>query len=316
MKFIMNRLIKEIVIAGIAGLIIATGCRRTEIHSGEAKPAGIPVTVSSVHVGQMLSYIELSATSGFLFKPAVKSPVTGYIDGILINQGDAVEQNQLLFTIKTKEAAALIPDSLNNINFNGIVNVNAGTAGLIASIEHTKGDYVNEGDQLCQVAVTESFVFILDVPFELSGFIKLHSPCEIVLPDSQSIKGIIKTRFPSMSLNSQTERFIVKLTESENLPENLTGKIRILKESVKSAASLPKSCILTDETMHQFWVMKLVNDSVAIKVPVTTGIIEGEYVQVIRPVFNSSDLFLASGNYGLGDTVYVKVINNMLNGKK
>ena len=118
-----------------------------------------------------------------------------------------------------------------------------------------------------------------------------------------------------MSVNSQTERFIVKLAEPESLPENLTAKIRIVKESVKSAASLPKSCILTDETMQQFWVMKLINDSMAVKVPVTTGITEEEYVQITRPSFSHSDLFLTSGNYGLGDTVFVKVLKDTGNEK-
>jgi hypothetical protein len=260
----------------LAALIISAGCGPSENRPVETRHPGLPVTVSPVHIGQMVNYIELSATSEFLFKAAIKSPATGYVDDILVTQGDAVEQNQALFTIRTKEAAAIIQDTLNNINFTGIVNVKAATSGLISSIEHPKGDYVAEGDQLCQIAITESFVFILDVPFELSGFIKLQSPCEIVLPDNQSLKGIIKTSFPSMSVNSQTERFIVKLAESKNLPENLTGKIRIVKESVKSAISLPKSCILTDETMQQFWVMKLLNDSMSVKVLVTKGITDGE----------------------------------------
>ena len=315
MKRSMNRIIKKTIMTGLTGLIAVTGCRQMENRSGQASHNGIPVTVSTISTGQMINYLELSATSAFLFKAAIKAPATGYVDDILVNQGDGVEKNQSLFTIRTKEAAAIMNDSIDKMGFSGIVNVKAATAGLISSIEHPKGDYVAEGDQLCQIAITESFVFILDVPFELTGFVRLHSPCEIVLPDSQSIKGIIKTSFPSMSVNSQTERFIVILAEPKSLPENLTGKIRIVKESVNSATSLPKSCILTNETMQQFWVMKLINDTVAVKVPVTTGITEGEYIQVIRPGFNTSDLFLASGNYGLGDTVYVKVLNNTVNEK-
>ena len=111
-----------------------------------------------------------------------------------------------------------------------------------------------------------------------------------------------------MTSSSQTVRYIVRLSEPERLPENLVSKIKIVKESVKTAISLPKTSILTDETMQSYWVMKLVNDSMAVKVPVTTGIREEEYVQIILPVFNDSDLFLTSGNYGLGDTAFVKVI--------
>ena len=177
----------------------------------------------------MSSYLELSATSSFLFKAVVKTPVTGYIENMFISQGDAVANNKLLFTIKTKEASAIMNDSLNNMIFKGIIDVNAAVAGFISSIDHPKGDYVTEGDQLCQIALPESFVFILDVPFELSVSLKLNTRCDIILPDGHLIHGIIKSRLPSMAGSSQTERFIVKLTESASLPENLIARIRIVK---------------------------------------------------------------------------------------
>jgi multidrug efflux pump subunit AcrA (membrane-fusion protein) len=306
----MDRAINKVFAIGIIGIMLLTGCKNRVPVSDVVSHSRIPVAVSSVHIGPLANYMELNATSAFLFKAAVKSPVTGYIEKILVNQGDAVEKDQLLFRLKTKEAMALMGDSLNNIKFKGVVDVNAATAGIISSIEHSTGDYVSESDQLCQIAIQESYAFILDVPFELSGTIKLNHDCEIALPDSQVIKGIIKSRLPSMAGNSQTERYIVRLAKPENLPENLSGKIRIIKELVKDAVSLPKSSILADETMQSFWVMKLINDSMAVKVPVTPGISTEKYVQVTNPVFKPSDSFLISGNYGLGDTVYIKVLKS------
>ena len=313
MKIIKKRIIENAILAGLTGIILAAGCRHKENNGIQIRYGGIPVTVSPIRSGQMVSYIELSATSAFLFKASVKSPSTGYVDNVLVSQGDAVEKNMLLFSIRTKEAAAIINDTSNTMSFRGIVDVRAATSGLIVSIEHPKGDYVADGDQLCQIAITESFAFILDVPFEMSGLIRLLSPCDIVLPDSRSIRGIIEKRFPAMSANSQTERYIVRLVKPESLPENLTVKIRIVKESVNSASSLPKSCILTDETMQHFWVMKLISDSVAVKVPVTTGITEGDYIQITKPPFAATDQFLTTGNYGLGDTVHVRIVNKTLN---
>jgi biotin carboxyl carrier protein len=307
----MYRAMKKCITTGFFGLIFITGCHQAVTNSEKTTPSAIPVTVTSIHTGRMSSYLELSATSSFLFKAAVKAPVIGYIENMFISQGDAVVNNQRLFTIKTKEASAIIYDSLNNMKFRGIVDINAAVAGLISSIEHPKGDYVAEGDQLCQIAVPESFVFILDIPFELSGSMKLNTRCEIVLPDGHSIQGVIKSRFPSMTGTSQTERFIVKLSEPANLPENLIAKIRIIKESVDNAASLPKSSILADETMNSFWVMKLINDTTAVKVLVITGISDKENVQIKMPAFKDTDLFLSSGNYGLGDTANVKVIKTL-----
>jgi biotin carboxyl carrier protein len=311
----MDKILKKQNIALIMGLIVLAGCKQAPNNSEKAGFSGIPVTVSTMSISQMVTYLELSATSAFLFKADIKSPVTGYIDNMLVNQGDAIIKDQLLFTIRTKEAAAIMGDSSNNIKFNGIIKINATTAGIIATIEHPKGDYVAEGDQLCQITIPESFVFILDVPFELSGYVKLNTACDIILPDNHVLKGIIKSRFTSMSGNSQTERFIVRLAEPKSLPENLTGKIKIVKEFAKTATKLPKACVLTDETMQSFWVMKLINDSMAIKVPIIKGISEEEYIQIIQPVFKGSDLFLTSGNYGLGDTAYVKILKSSNHGQ-
>jgi biotin carboxyl carrier protein len=307
----MDRAISKCITAGIFGLMFITGCHQAVNKSEKTTSSAIPVTVSQLHSGRMSSYLELSATSAFLFKASVKAPVTGYIENMFISQGDGVENSKLLFTIKTKEASAVMNDSLNSLKFNGVVDVKAAVAGLISSIEHPKGDYVAEGDPLCQIAVPESFVFILDIPFELSGSLKLNTRCEIVLPDGHSIQGVIKSRFPSMAGSSQTERFIVRLSESVRLPENLIANIRIVKESVDNAVSLPKSSILTDETMKSFWVMKLINDTTAVKVLVTTGISDMENVQIKMPAFKNTDLFLSSGNYGLGDTANVKIIKTL-----
>ena len=305
---LMKQTIIRTICTVLIGIIVVSACKQAAKNSVKVVLSRIPVTVAPVHTGQMTTYIELSATSVFLFKAAIKSPVTGYVDNLLINQGDAVEKNQLLVTLITREASAIKDDSVHRPDFSGLVNVKAASAGLVSSIEHPKGDYVAEGDQLCQIVVPGSLVFILDVPFELSGSIKLNTPCEIMLPDNRMIHGTIRSRSSSMAGSSQTERFIVRLAAPVSLPENLMGKIRIVKESVKIAASLPKSCILTDEKMQGFWVMKLINDSTAVKVPVTTGISQEENIQITDPVFKSSDLFLSSGNYGLGDTVCVKVI--------
>jgi hypothetical protein len=307
----MNRAIKKCVGASILSLILLSGCHRAVTNSEKNTPSAIPVIVTPLHSGTMTSYLELSATSAFLFKASVKAPVTGYIENMFINQGDAVEYNHLLFTLKTKEASAIRNDSVNSLQFKGDINVYAAVAGIISAVDHPKGDYVAEGDQLCQVAVPESFVFILDIPFEQNGSVNLNTRCEIVLPDGRSLQGIIKSRFPSMTASSQTERFIIRLSQPVVLPENLIAKISIVKEYQEKAVSLPKSSILTDETMHSFWVMKLINDSTAVKVLVTTGISEKDYVQIKLPVFNDTDLFLSSGNYGLGDTANVKIIKTL-----
>jgi 3-phosphoglycerate kinase len=67
--------------------------------------------------------------------------------------------------------------------------------------------------------------------------------------------------------------------------------------------------VLTDEMMEKFWVMKLLNDSTAIKVEIIPGVRNNDVIEVKEPLFKESDQFLISGNYGLPDTAFVKVIH-------
>ena len=113
-----------------------------------------------------------------------------------------------------------------------------------------------------------------------------------------------------MSGSSQTQRIIVEPATSAGIPESLIAWIRIPEKTVQRAVILSKSCILTDEIMHEFWVMKMIDDSTAIKNPVKKGISSGDSIQVIEPAFTASDRILSSGNYGVSDTIRVMVIGN------
>jgi hypothetical protein len=56
-----------------------------------------------------------------------------------------------------------------------------------------------------------------------------------------------------------------------------------------------------------FWVMKLIDSTTAVKVPVQKGIESGNRVEILSPKFSPSDMILTSGNYGLPDTAKVIV---------
>jgi hypothetical protein len=68
--------------------------------------------------------------------------------------------------------------------------------------------------------------------------------------------------------------------------------------------------VLTNETVDNFWVMKLINDSTAVKVPIVKGISTDTHVEILSPKFAKDDKLVNSGNYGLPDTTYVKITQN------
>jgi hypothetical protein len=223
--------------------------------------------------------------------------------------GDFVEQGQLLYTIKTKEASALEKSQVSDssLYFRGLIKIKASKTGIISGITHQKGDYIQEGDELSVIADPNSLVFILEVPFELDQYVIKNSYCTILLPGDKQLRGTVHSKLPAMDISAQTESFIIKPVAAEKLPENLIAKISILKMSKKTAFVLPKLAVLSDEAQTDFWVMKLINDTVAVKIPIKKGIELTDKVEILKPVFASTDRILLTGNYGLADTASVMI---------
>jgi hypothetical protein len=74
-----------------------------------------------------------------------------------------------------------------------------------------------------------------------------------------------------------------------------------------NAIALPKSAVITNETESEFWVMKLLNDSMAVKLDIKKGIQTDSLVQVLDPVLSLNDRFITEGAYGLPDTVKIVI---------
>jgi hypothetical protein len=101
---------------------------------------------------------------------------------------------------------------------------------------------------------------------------------------------------------------VIKVDSPQPLPENLVAKARLIRSAKSNAATLPKSAILADEAQTTFWVMKLINDTTAIKIPVKKGLESGNRIEVLSPAFAPSDRIIVTGNYGLADTAKIKIV--------
>ncbi|TFG42562.1 MAG: hypothetical protein E4H43_02965 [Bacteroidia bacterium] len=128
------------------------------------------------------------------------------------------------------------------------------------------------------------------------------------MPDNSSITGIIRGKLPEMNVQAQTISYLVKPVSSSRLPQNLIAVASIIKNSKENATVLPKPAILGNEALTEFWVMKLVNDSIAVKVIVKKGIETNNEVEITDPVFHPSDRVILTGNYGLPDTASIIIM--------
>ena len=294
--------------SGIMMLFIS--CNHTPQKAEEPTEVRTPVTIVPVVYKSVTSSVPLPAVATFMNKSIIRATTTGTIEKILINPGDFIAADQLLFTIRTREAMALDKKALedSSFSFKGLINITAHKEGVINSISYQKGDFVQEGDEMAVVSEQNSLVFIMDVPFELDRYIEKNMNCMIILPDNRQINGTIARKLPEMDIQSQTIRYVIKPQSTDRLPGNLIASINLVKSTNEKAMILPKKAVLGNEAQNEFWVMKLVNDSTAIKIIVSKGFENNEEVEIINPGFLPSDRIVLTGNYGLPDTARVTII--------
>jgi multidrug efflux pump subunit AcrA (membrane-fusion protein) len=292
-------------------LLLFSSCKTKDTTDSE-QPAEVrvPVTVTFVSFEPLQQYIDLNATSTFLQQNFVKSNLNGYIQKANVKFGDYVHRGQVLFVLKTKEAEA-IGNSVNKLDsgfkFSGVNTVHADASGYVVLINHQAGDYVQDGEQLAVINDSRSFVFVMNVPYEYKQYISTGKQVQLTLPDGEKFWATVKPSLPMMDSASQTQAVSLSVNAPHPIPMNLVAKVRLIKESKTAAQTLDKKAVLSDETQKDFWVMKMINDSTAIKVPVKTGMESGDKVEIISPEFQPKDKILLTGNYGLNDTVTVIV---------
>jgi multidrug efflux pump subunit AcrA (membrane-fusion protein) len=291
----------------------STMADKTEKAADEKKDSveeGTPVTVTAVNHSGLNDYIELNAVSAFLQKSYVKATANGYLQSADVYPGKYVEGGQTLFTLQTKEARSIgnsikILDS--TLKFSGVTTIKANQHGYLTQLNHQSGDYVQDGEQLAVISDRNSFVFLLDLPYELRPYVLGKGNVELSLPDGTKLNGVIGPVMPTVDSASQTQNVVIRVATTTAIPENLIAKVRVVKTAKPNTQSLPKDAVLTDETESNFWVMKLIDSTTAVKVPVKKGIETKDKVEILSPLFGKDDKILVSGNYGLPDTAKVKV---------
>jgi multidrug efflux pump subunit AcrA (membrane-fusion protein) len=291
--------------------LLASSCKQAEGPKEEPAVEGrTPVRAETVSTGALAEYVELNATSAFLQKSFVKSNVNGYLASTSTRLGQYVNRGQTLFTVRTKESQS-IGNAVNGLDssfrFSGLNAIQANENGFITQLSHHGGDYVQDGEQLAVISNMNSFVFLLDLPYELRPFVLNRRTVQVVLPDGEKLNGSVESFMPSVDAASQTQPIVIRVAAGHPIPENLIARVRVVKKEKASAFSLPRSALLTDETQSEFWVMKMTDSSTAVKVPVQKGMESGGRVEILSPRFAAGDLILVSGNYGLPDTARVQL---------
>ncbi len=290
----------------------SNGCGKK--NDTEIKPPApkANVSVTTIDRANLTDTILMTASSFYNSKSTVLAPISGYLSIVNITNGINISRGEFIFEIVTKEYNALksskdLLDSLYIGRRAGRIIINAPSYGQVADLNTLPGQYVQEGTPLCSIIDMSSLLFKLYVPLQYNSEIKPGVKCTLLFPDGKIIPGTVRNLLAKTELNSQTIVYFLKPSAGVKIPEGINIKAYIVKNTGKDSQILPKSAVLATETLNEYWVMKLINDSTAIKTPVTIGNSNNGTIEIKEPPFTSEDRIITEGNYGLPDTALIKI---------
>jgi len=286
-------------------LALIISCNSSSEKKEAETAVKIDVTVTHPSFGNFTNYLELNANSQYQVKGIIRANVSGYVTSLPWNTGDRINAGAIFAEIKTKEQSAL-----NNIDikdkslqqFQSAIKINVGVSGIVNTVNYSQGDFVNEGDILGEVVQPTSLVLMINVPYEYHEFAGVGKVCTVILPDGKLIPSVISEAMPTVDANSQTQPFLIHPSSSVQLPDGMNLIVHIHLKEVKNVLSVPRGAVQSDETQENFWVMKVINNSMAVKVPVVIGLQNDSIIEIKSGNITKQDMVVVNGSYGMPDS--------------
>ncbi|MCB0630134.1 MAG: HlyD family efflux transporter periplasmic adaptor subunit [Saprospiraceae bacterium] len=293
-------------------LLLSTACRskdHTDVPSGGAPDLVSRAQIVAGHPAHqsMQESLSMNAVTTYTKRENIRATTTGYVEHSTVNLGDQVNSGQRLFTLKTREAAVLGEEILrdSNINITGLVPVIAKNSGVITQVFFQEGDYVAEGEVLAELTKPSSLAVKLYVPYEYNALVRSQKRVSVQLPDGERINGTIGRLLPSEDVVSQTTPYLVSLSPYRFLPENLNLTVTVPTQYKAEALVVPVTAVQSNEEQTDFWIMELVNDTLAVRRPVKLGMRSDSLIEIKNTSLVPASRIVVQGAYGLPDTAAV-----------
>lgn len=294
---------------GVFALMILVSCGGNNKKTPVQKKTAITVKATTVETRDIKEYQDFNGVTQYQKKESLRSNVTGYVVYLPYERGNRIHQGATFATVRTKEQNALadavkIDSSL--AQFAKPLRITSNASGIITKLNVVQGDYVAEGDILAVIAQPKTLVVKVNVPFSEKNDMKIGTPCQIIIPGQSTIDEEVTGRLPVIDSINQTQAYLIALPDQQ-LPEHLNVRVRTIIKQDSTAVSIPRSALQTNELLTKFWVMKVFNDTLAVKKDVTPLLQNDSVVQIKSMNVKKGDRVVTEGSYQMQDSTKVKI---------
>jgi HlyD family secretion protein/Biotin-lipoyl like len=294
-----------ILLSAVCILQLLCSCK-TKTTSEEGQIPFVSVKATPLIKGDIESEISFNGSTVYLKRNLILSPISGYVSRVNVKYGDEVQKNEVLFEIQTRERKAL--ESNSSSGEFGNIEVRSTSGGFVKDLTvNEPGVYVSEGGTLCNIVDIKDLMVRVNVPFEYNNVLTKRRKCTICLTDKTIISGSVSRILPEVDEVNQTQTVLIRPDTNRQLPENLNLIIKFLSENHQQVFLVSKSSLITNETQSEFWIMKIENGNMAVKIPVLKGIENDSIVEIISSQLKLNDLVISEGAYGMPDSTKITI---------
>ena len=309
-------LLKQTFIMGILGLAVVDCAPKQQAEESSAAVRS-DVTVCSPILGNAEMVMRFQAVTRYMQSNDIRSQITGIITQINCSVAGDIHTNQSLFVVQSQESAALKKSKFGNQMLTSLSDtVFAHLSGQISKLNVQVGDWVQAGDVLASCIRGNSMRIIAFIPVEQVSEIEKLKVCKVVLPDATILDGSISAKLTSADPNDQTQSYIIETKKAISMSENINLSVQFTSEQIQDGIFVPESAVIGNEEQTSFWVMKLINDSLSVKIQVEKGIRKDSLIQLIGSGLTVSDKIISDGAYGLPDSASVHAVNSINKSEK
>lgn len=269
--------------------------------------APIKVETALVKRQDLKEFLTFNGVTKYQQQENIQANVTGYVSWMPFQLGDKINRGQAFAAIRTKEQDALLEavklDS-SLAKFSKPLRVYSNVSGVITKLNVVPNDYVSEGDVMATVSQPSTLAVQVSVPYEYSEKVTVGTPCTILVKGHAEIDAQISKVLNITDSVGQAQHYLIRLPTAD-LPENLNVQVRIVSEKAENRLTIPKQALQTNELLTNFWVLKIVDDTLAVKLNVHPLLKSDSLVQVKSDKLQVNDRVIVKGAYQMQDSTSV-----------
>jgi multidrug efflux pump subunit AcrA (membrane-fusion protein) len=324
---------RGLIVAAIVLTLAISGCRSSG-GSASGDDSGVPatdavtmtVTATPVAVSPMRHELHLLGTTVAKRQLQLRAPAAGRVLGFDLQNGDRVRRGQVVAHLLNREVEAAanglavaqrldpgeapaLAQSVGRYSIGVGVAVISPEDGIVSQRLVSNGQMVNDMDPLAELIDPASVYVEAAVPIGNLGMIRPGMAATITSPmaPGAAMPARVAALSPSLSPNGATAPARIEFTSNARITQaGAPVEAIITVASTSNALVIPVAALFDDAARNGYYVFVAGADGRAHRTPITTGIRDGNEVELTSGV-KAGDLVITSGGYALADGLKVTV---------